>query len=291
MVAMAVRVVTALGSAVAALELGPLPRVGLPDLIAPADVHHAKAAGHSELVAVLIGSEEPLQERLSLRVLLGDLGVDHPVEGATFLVLAAATLIAGARRPDVAGVLVRGSDEVGDFLGARLSGRVADVLPLVRGQGVDLCREARRHRGRRREGDLLFGLLVLLVVLGVSLLLGRRTRVPSDGRPGGTLGDGGVGHMVCLADGRRSRWLGDEQEAGHERHAGTEDRRPHSGHRSLRICPGRATTGTHAVQGSPCRPGNLVRHARFPGMSPDRHLGPLSRPSTRPEARLPTSAP
>ena len=179
-VSVTVRVVTALLGAVATLELGPAAGVGLPDLVTPADVHHAEASRHREGIAVVIGREEPLEERLCLGVLLGDLGVDHPVERAAFLVLAATTGTAVSRDPDAAGVGVRRANEVGDALRARLRRRVADVLPLVGREGIHLGRQAVRHDRGRRERDLLLRLVILLVFLSVRLLLCRRARIAAD---------------------------------------------------------------------------------------------------------------
>lgn len=137
-IAVAVRVVAALLCAVAALQLGPPARIGLPDLIAPTDVHDAESPGHGEFVAVLVSGQEPLQEGLGLGILLRDLGVDHPVESTAFLVLATAALVALPRDPDAPRIGVGSSDEIGNALGSPLGRGVTDVLPLIHRQRVHL---------------------------------------------------------------------------------------------------------------------------------------------------------
>ena len=125
-------------------------------MLVPDDVHDSEPAGHRVLVAVGVGGEQPLEQRLDLRHLVGVLVADRPVPGAAFLVLAGAADLAAADDAVVAGALVGLQDQRAELHHAGLRLRVALRLRLVGREVLDRCAELRRlgnDRRRRRDGD------------------------------------------------------------------------------------------------------------------------------------------
>ena len=159
---------------VAALQLRPATGriVGAPHLVAPADVHDAESARVGRRRPVGTRRGHPVHERLRLRLLRRVAEVDHPVDGAAFLVLGDRVLVAGARDADDR--LAVGVEEqlpqhhrpgprhrVAGGHPLVLDGRVEHrgIRPLGRQNGGGLFRGGHRahhggqgHRDRRQQG-------------------------------------------------------------------------------------------------------------------------------------------
>src|SRR5690242_4583173 len=111
--------------------------VGAPDVLVPDDVHDPEPASHRVLVAVGVGGEQPVEQRLDLRDLVRVLVADRPVPRAAFLVLAGAADLAAAHDAVVAGARVGLEDQRPELDHTGLRHGVALRLRLVGREVLD----------------------------------------------------------------------------------------------------------------------------------------------------------
>ena len=194
MVAMTGGVAASRGSGEAALQLAPaaVDVVSAPDAVVPADVHDAQPHGVAVRIALAVGPEQPGQERLGIRALLGIAHRRHPVESTSFLVLAGVADVARTRDPHRLVGAVGRLDEVGEGLRSGLGGGIALRLALV---------QRRQVVGRRHPAsDVGDG--------------GRGQAGAGHGRTGGFAGPVRRGPGVGKSGGRQDN---DRQECSHRR--------------------------------------------------------------------------